>query len=184
VCSLNHERVLKLDVRPLDSFPAFHGTGRLNTEFTRALRLFLSSARPIQSTLPHPTSPRSPNLIFIFRSLGRLSKESVQVRASFMIFVTSLFLRWRVVSPTPKLEDYPLSFVRGCLFNILIAILHSWRSFLHPQREDAPCWGDRDPHLTWAPYTQKDFLVLFYVRDWVNSRAITRLEGLRKFKKM
>jgi hypothetical protein len=45
--------------RPLDSFPAFHGTRRFNTEFTRALHLFLSWARPIQSTLPHPTSPRS-----------------------------------------------------------------------------------------------------------------------------
>jgi hypothetical protein len=31
-----------LDVRPLDSFPAFHGTQRFNTEFTRALHLFLS----------------------------------------------------------------------------------------------------------------------------------------------
>jgi hypothetical protein len=47
------------DVRPLDSFPAFHGTLRFNTEFTRALHLFLSWARPIQSTSPHPTSPRS-----------------------------------------------------------------------------------------------------------------------------
>jgi hypothetical protein len=31
-----------LDARPLDSFPAFHGTRRFNTEFTRALLLFLS----------------------------------------------------------------------------------------------------------------------------------------------
>jgi hypothetical protein len=30
------------DVRPLDSFPAFYGTRRFNTEFTRALHLFLS----------------------------------------------------------------------------------------------------------------------------------------------
>jgi hypothetical protein len=48
-----------LDVRPLDSFSAFHGTRRINTEFTRALHLLLSLARPIQSTTPHPTSPRS-----------------------------------------------------------------------------------------------------------------------------
>jgi hypothetical protein len=46
-------------VKPLDSFPAFHGTRRFNTEFTRALHLFLFWARPIQSTSPHPTSPRS-----------------------------------------------------------------------------------------------------------------------------
>jgi hypothetical protein len=47
--------------------------------------------------------------------------------------------------PTPKLEDHPLPFVRGCLFNIFAAKLHSWRPFLHPQPEDAPCCGDRDP---------------------------------------
>jgi hypothetical protein len=41
-----------LYVRPLDSFAAFHGTRRFNTEFTRALHLFLSWARPIQSTSP------------------------------------------------------------------------------------------------------------------------------------
>jgi hypothetical protein len=43
----------------LDSFPAFHGTRKFNTQFTRALHLFLSWARPIQSTSSHPTSPRS-----------------------------------------------------------------------------------------------------------------------------
>jgi hypothetical protein len=42
---------LALLERPLDSFPAFHGTQRFSTEFTRALHLFLSLARPIQSTL-------------------------------------------------------------------------------------------------------------------------------------
>jgi hypothetical protein len=31
-----------LYVRPLDSFPAFYGTRRFNTEFIRALHLFLS----------------------------------------------------------------------------------------------------------------------------------------------
>jgi hypothetical protein len=40
------------DVRPLNSFPAFHGTRRFNTEFTKTLHLFLSWARPIQSTTP------------------------------------------------------------------------------------------------------------------------------------
>jgi hypothetical protein len=41
-------------VRPLDSFPAFHGTRRFNTKFTRALYLFLSWARPIHSISPIP----------------------------------------------------------------------------------------------------------------------------------
>jgi hypothetical protein len=35
------------------------------------------------------------------------------------------FLRWGVVSPSPnpQLEDHPLSFVHGCLFNIFAANL-------------------------------------------------------------
>jgi hypothetical protein len=62
-----------LDVRPLDSFPAFHGTQRFNTEFTRALHLFLSLARPIQSTSPEPTSPRSILILFTHLLLSRPS---------------------------------------------------------------------------------------------------------------
>jgi hypothetical protein len=47
-----------------------------------------------------------------------------------------------VLRPTPKLEDHPLSAVRDCIF---AATLHIRRPFLHPQPEDAPCGGDRDP---------------------------------------
>jgi hypothetical protein len=47
--------------------------------------------------------------------------------------------------PTQKLEDHPLSAVRDCLFNIFAATIHMHRPFLHPQPEDAPCRGDRDP---------------------------------------
>jgi hypothetical protein len=50
--------------------------------------------------------------------------------------------------PTLKLEDHPLSAVRDCLFNKFAATLHIWRPFLHPQPEDAPCRGDRDPLIT------------------------------------
>jgi hypothetical protein len=50
--------------------------------------------------------------------------------------------------PTPKLEDHPLPAVRDCLFNVFAATLHNRRPFLHPQPEDAPCRGDRDPHNT------------------------------------
>jgi len=44
--------------------------------------------------------------------------------------------------PTPKPENHPLSAVRDSSFNIFAATLH-------PQPEDAPCRGDRDP-LTMA----------------------------------
>jgi hypothetical protein len=55
---------------PLDNFPALHETRRFNTEFTRALHLFLSWTRPIQSTSLHPTSPRSILIISTYLRLG------------------------------------------------------------------------------------------------------------------
>jgi hypothetical protein len=82
-------------------------------------------------------SPRSiiltfqvPDLISIFLSLGRLSKESVQVRAPLWHFVTSLFYGEELLGPRPttNLEDNPLSAVRNCLFSIFAATLHIWRA--------------------------------------------------------
>jgi hypothetical protein len=46
-------------VRTLDSFPAFYGTQRFNTELTRAVHLFLSRTWRIQSTSPRHTCTRS-----------------------------------------------------------------------------------------------------------------------------
>jgi hypothetical protein len=45
-------------MQPLKKFPAFNGTRRFNTLFTRALRGSLSWARSIQSTPSHPISLR------------------------------------------------------------------------------------------------------------------------------
>jgi hypothetical protein len=67
----------------------------------------------------------------IFFRLGRLSKEFVQVRGFFRIFVTSLFFYGEELlapRPIPKLEDHPLSAVRDCLFNIFAASLQNWRT--------------------------------------------------------
>jgi hypothetical protein len=50
--------------------------------------------------------------------------------------------------PTPKLEYHPLPAVRECVFNIFAAAIHIGAPFLHPQPEDAPCRGDRDPLIT------------------------------------
>jgi hypothetical protein len=94
---------------------------------------------------------KSPPLVPILRQirLGRLCKESIQVRNFLWSFVTNLFLWWGVVSPTPKLEDHPLSAVRDCLFNIFAATLHTWR----PSPPSAT-WGRAMPwwqgtNLTW-----------------------------------
>jgi hypothetical protein len=58
-------------VRTLDIFQAFYGIRRFSTEFTRALHLFLSWVRPIQSISPHPTSLRSILILYIHLRLGQ-----------------------------------------------------------------------------------------------------------------
>jgi hypothetical protein len=71
----------------------------------------------------------------------------------------------RVVSPSPKLEDHPLPFVRGCLFNIFAASLQSWRPFLPLQPEDQPCFGDRDaPNIDC--YYYDDYYYYYYYDDY------------------
>jgi hypothetical protein len=55
--------------------------------------------------------------------------------------------------PTLKLEGHPLSAVRDCLFNVFTATLHIRRLFLHPQHDDVPCCGDRDPLVMVNSYT-------------------------------
>ena len=79
--------------------------------------------------------------------------------------------------PTPKLEDYPLSAFRDCLFNIFAATLHNCRPFLHPQPQDAPCRGDRDPlisdrdPLIMGSHTQTNiyYLFLFHCNCYANA---------------
>ena len=66
---------------------------------------------------------------------------------------------WRGVvstSPNPQAGGPPLI---SCP-QLLIQFIHSyppyWRPFLHPQPEDAPCHGDRDPHSwTFTAYWAK-----------------------------
>jgi hypothetical protein len=85
-----------------------------------------------------------PNLMFLVRCLS-CTKESVQVRGFVICFVTRQFEELLALRPTPNLEDHPLSAVRDCLFNVFATTLHIRRPFVHPQPEDTPCRGDRDP---------------------------------------
>ena len=64
--------------------------------------------------------------------------------------------------PTPKLEDHSVSAVRDCLFNLFAATLHIWRPFLHPQTEEVPCRGDRDPLVTESVSLLVENIVLFF----------------------
>jgi hypothetical protein len=80
-----------------------------------------------EGSLPHSQEPEKTGsrLCVVFRNM--------------VIFYGEALLAPRL---TPKLEDHPLSAVPDCIF---AATLHIRRPFLHPQPEDAPCRGDRDP---------------------------------------
>jgi hypothetical protein len=99
---------------------------------------------PTESISPHGT--KSHVLFPLLRSCQRISSGP----RHFETFRNNTnFLRWGGLlapRPTPKVEDHPLSAVRNCLFIISAATLHIWRTSLHPQRDDAPCCGDKDPH--------------------------------------
>jgi hypothetical protein len=69
----------------------------------------------------------------------------LQYVVTWLIFYGKKFSAPR---PTPKLENRPLSAVRDCLFNIFAVTLHIRRPLLHPQPEDVPCRGDKDPLIT------------------------------------
>ena len=78
-----------------------------------------------------------------------------------------------VPSPTPK--DHSLSAARDCVFNIFAATLHIWKPFLHPQSEDAPCSGDRDPTYH-GLHAQRffNFSVPFIIKSLVTTNLCPR----------
>jgi hypothetical protein len=92
---------------------------------------------------------RVPNLMSLFRCLGRI-EVSVQVRGFVCEhFVTKIRFHGKLLAPrpTPKLEDHLLSAVRDCLFNIFAATLplniFRWNipSSKDPQSK-RPCYAD------------------------------------------
>ena len=96
------------------------------------------------SSLPHSQEPAT----------CLCTERSVRFQGLCVICNMFKFFRWGVVStsPNPQLEDHPLLAVSDCLFNMFAATLHNWRPLLHPQPEDAPCRGDRDPLVTVSVY--------------------------------
>jgi hypothetical protein len=120
---------------------AICGTWRFITAFIRCHHLSLSIASSIQSKPP------------LFCCLGH-KKVFAQVWGFlYEHFLTWSFLRWRVVSTLPKPQAGDPRNV-GCPW-LLIQYINSypphWRSFLHPQPEDVPCRGGRDPLITGDP---------------------------------
>jgi hypothetical protein len=115
---------------------------------TKSILYLASSFETVirESALYKLVTFHNPNLISIIHCLGRLSKESIQVRGFVWFFATNLFFTVKgLLAPTNKPEDHPFSAVCGCLFNVLAATLHSWRPSLHLQPEDVPCCDDKGP---------------------------------------
>ena len=96
-------------------FPAFYGTRKFITAFTRACHLSLS-----QSISPDP-------------------------RPTVSIFRNDAFLRWSIVrtSPNPQAGEPPL--VSCSWLQYIRSYSPYWRSLLQLQPEDTPCHGDRNP---------------------------------------
>lgn len=87
-----------------------------------------------------------PNLMSLFHSLGR-TKETVQARCTCVRFVTRAGFKVGDFSTSPNNQAGTQHLV-SCL-RMLMQYIRSYlpysRLFLHPQPEDAPCLGDRDP---------------------------------------
>jgi hypothetical protein len=93
----------------------------------------------------------NPNLISIFRRLGRLSKESVQVRGSVWFFVTNLFFMVKVYYPhaQPRIwrtTPYRLSVAAYSIYSQLPSIAGGRSSIRNPRTLHAVVTGT---HLTW-----------------------------------
>jgi len=86
--------------------------------------------------------------------------------------------------PTSKMENHHFSAVRDCIFNIFATTFRIRRPFVHPQHEDAPPYGDRDPfvmensHLTY----RKNKLSFHYKVNNKTAHAIKYHAQQRKVK--
>jgi hypothetical protein len=98
---------------------------------------------------PPPVSVLSqPNPVHPLSLLS--SYQSVSTGPSLWIFHNKdSFSQWGVVSPSPNLQvgGPPLVGCSRLPIQYIRSHLPYWRPFLHPQPEDAPCRGYRDPRV-------------------------------------
>jgi len=137
--------------------------------FTCARHLSLSWASSVQSIHPHLQVPSTCPYLEPARSSPythiTLRDIPFSLLKSYLIISSGLRLSvWifrkeiriyceELLAPCLKPQAGGPPFVRRP--RMLIQYIHSylayWRSFLHPQPEDAPCHGDRDPLITVSP---------------------------------
>ena len=72
------------------------------------------------------------------------------LEALVILSLEDTFLRWGVVrpSPNPQAGGPPFASCPRLLIQYIRSYLPYWRPFLHPQPDDAPWRGDRDPLIT------------------------------------
>ena len=78
--------------------------------------------------------------------------------------------------PTPKAGGPPLFAGPPLLIQYIRSYPPYWRPFLHPQPEDVPCRGDRDPLITDVEYIPTVLFISTYYKYTVNKHTILTTE--------
>jgi len=92
------------------------------------------------------------HLAYVFRNKGSLRRGVVSI------------------SPKPQAGGPPLVGCPRLLIQYIRSYSPNWRPFLHPQPEDAPCRGDRDPLIMAVIATLSILLIIIYFNyyDFIN----------------
>jgi len=67
-------------------------------------------------------------------------------------------VRSYITSPNPQAGGPPLVGCPQLLIQYIRSYFPNWRQFLHPEPEDAPCCGARDPLITDYPVYRSKIL--------------------------
>jgi hypothetical protein len=108
--------------------------------------------------------------------------------ALYNTWLKVVYLWWRIVSPSPNLQAQGPPLVRKCLFNLFAATpTHLEALHLHPQHEDEPSRGDRDPHNmdegSVITYDVSDsYQYIYVIAHIICSHSVCKLSNITRFK--